>query len=178
SVERIAAHIAAASRRKSRGAINVAAFHLDDVALATACIDDLPGAWTDLIAQHEGALVHAAEAYEGRVLAVISVRRFFIDLRRVNDHDEPSFLNLRRYAGGSALQTWLTNQMLAEAGLRPTRRGSKPGGASSTADRQEENRLRLALEMLRSERRRIEGVRKALTPPPAISDGELGIAEE
>lgn len=158
SLDRLAQHIADAIRKPGRGRgariPNLRAFHLDDVALAAACVDELPGAWSHLLARTEPALIAAAEVFEGRVLAVITVRRFFIDLRAVNQRDDDSRLNLRRYHGGTDLQTWISNHIATILVTAPAG-GPADGPVDGEVDagRGAENRLRLAMSMLHSERR-------------------------
>ena len=83
--------------------------HLDDAALAAACVDLDGAAWAHLIDLHEPGLVAAAELHIDSRESLVAVRRLFSLLRKG--------AHLSRYAADMPLQSWLIEQMMIELGV-------------------------------------------------------------
>ncbi len=173
SVERVAEQIAESRRWRVRPTLDVASLSVPDLAHAAACVDGADGAWSRLINDYEESLILATEPFEGRTLAVISVRRFFIELRKVNQRNARSSLNLRRYSGSPMLRNWLSERLLVKVGLRPTRSRDL---LVETPD-SEMDRLDLALEMLRNERDVVERISSILASERRNLDRVVGGSE-
>ncbi|MEO7272130.1 MAG: hypothetical protein ABIX28_03040 [Vicinamibacterales bacterium] len=89
------------------GARRATALHLEDLALATACIDGHEAAWEHFIREQRPGLYRAADALDrsggGRELA----DALYADLYGVNGADGARRSLLLYYHGRSALGTWL-----------------------------------------------------------------------
>jgi hypothetical protein len=144
SVERLDGHLQGAFHRRS-GTADPATLHLDDVALAAACVDDAAGAWSRLIERSEPALVTEARAFEDPTLAVITARRFLIEVRRATQSG--GSMSLRRYAGGAPIGVWLGARLLT------WRAGQSGASRSALRSASGARRLRGALQALQMRRR-------------------------
>jgi len=158
--ERLERHLREALRRRGRASVDAMALQIDDVALAAACIDVVPGAWSRLIERVEGSLVAEATAHEDETLAVITTRRFLIELRRCTQGDAGGALDLRRYAGGAPLSAWLGARMLTWRAGQARPRATRLRAAGSA------RRLRGAIRSLAIRRR------AAVADPRRGEDGE------
>lgn len=87
--------------------------HLDDAALAAACVDLDGAAWAHLVDLHEPGLVAAAELHIDTRRSLVAVRRL---LRTVRNESR-----LRRYAADMPLQSWLIEQLMENLGVAEPR---------------------------------------------------------
>ncbi len=158
TADRVAAHVSSARAQKRRRADDSSRLHIADVALAVACIDGAHGAWSQLIAEHEPRLVRAAEPHVGPVQAVITVRRMLIDLRRGSAGPQRSALDLRRVTGEVSLEQWLVDRLMGRIAIDTAIRKATTGKRS----RDGQQRLRMALELLRNERVSVQKLAEAL----------------
>lgn len=84
-----------------------AALHLDDLALATACIDGDDSAWEHFIRAHRPALYRAADALDPGGGARELADALYADLYGLAAAPDERRSLLRYYHGRSALDTWL-----------------------------------------------------------------------
>lgn len=159
NVQRIIDHLNHVQRCRRRRPIITARLHYADLALAAACVDNSPGAWTRLIAENEGPLIQAAQPQEGATQAVVTVRRMFIDLRRSNSDERRGSLDLRRYGGQIPLSDWLHERLMGRMAVNAAIRRAS---AASADLRARDQRLRLAMELLHEERMCVQRLAEAL----------------
>jgi hypothetical protein len=91
-----------------------AVIHLEDIALAIACIQGQSRGWTDLCEQHEGHLVRACRRHLGESDAIVFVRRLLADLRsEARIEGGVAVTSLRAYRGVRPLRIWLCERAMA-----------------------------------------------------------------
>ncbi len=161
--ERIAAHLENAGRRSKR--TPVSATHMLDVALAAACVDEHGPAWRALIDAHERAMIAAIEPHLGSTRAIVTVRRMLLELRCATAQGRGSALDLGTYRGEGPLRTWLLERLAMRAAGQPS------AEAAHEKDTGAARRLRLALELLRSERSDVRRLASAMTAATISSVG-------
>ena len=154
--DRVMEHLTGAIRRAEIRPSAVELVHIRDVAIAAACVDGRPCAWSILENMAEKSLIRAAESFQTRRHATVWARNLMADVRRATMADEPVSLNLRRYAGDASLRGWLVERLLARIALDLADQGGRSGTRARSADR-----LGSTLKMLRSERVRLATVADA-----------------
>lgn len=88
--------------------------HLEDLALAIACLQGQSRAWTDLGEQHEGHLVRACRRHLGESDAIIFVRKLLADLRsEARVEGGVAVTSLRAFRGARPLRVWLGERAIA-----------------------------------------------------------------
>src|SRR4051794_10269356 len=109
----------------SRDALRLAtALHLDDLALATACIDGHEAAWEHFMREQRPGLYRAADALDRGGGARELADALYADLFGVNGADGPRRSLLLHYHGRSALGTWL-RAVLAQRLVERARRQAR-----------------------------------------------------
>jgi len=112
-VDRVVEQVVDAKCRRSALARRPEMLHLDDAALAAACVDLDGAAWAHLVDLHEPGLVAAAELHIDTRRSLVAVRRL---LRTVRNESR-----LRRYAADMPLQSWLIEQLMENLGVAEPR---------------------------------------------------------
>jgi len=110
SIDQIVEQVVGAKRRSSAMARRPERLHLDDAALAAACVSGDGSAWAHLVDQHEPGLVAAAELHVDARCSLVTVRRLFSILHKES--------RLRQYAADMPLQSWLIEQLMAHLGVK------------------------------------------------------------
>jgi len=161
--ERIAAHLDNAWRRSKR--VHVSGMHLLDIALAAACVDEHGPAWRALLDAHERTMIAAVEPHLGATRAIVTVRRMLLEMRRATAQGRGTALDLGAYRGEGPLQTWLLERLAMRAVGQP------PAHSQPEKDTGAARRLRLALELLSSERSDVRRLASAMTAATISSVG-------
>ena len=112
-VDRVVEQVVCARHRRSAFARRPEALHLDDAALAAACVDLDGAAWAHLVDLHEPGLVAAAELHIDSRGSLVAVRKLLSALRKGR--------RLRQYAADIPLQSWLIEQLMADLGVTAPR---------------------------------------------------------
>jgi hypothetical protein len=116
-----------------------AVHHVDDLALAAACIDGQQRAWAELVEQHEGHLLRVCRRQLDESDAIVFARRAIADIRHASTALPPAtelaLLSLRSYRGTRPLRGWLIDRtvgrLVAEhAGTSWRLRSQAPPGAT------------------------------------------------
>lgn len=84
----------------------LAALHLEDLALAAACLEGSPRAWETLVARHQTTLVQAGRAMHGEAGAEVA-EGLVADLFGVDERGRVRRSPLEFFHGRSRLGTWL-----------------------------------------------------------------------
>jgi len=106
ALERSVAH-AAVARDAAAIAKYVGGLHLEDLALATACIEGLEPAWEHFIARYRPALLRAADAIDPTGGARELADALYGELYGLADASGTRKSLLRYFHGRSSLATWL-----------------------------------------------------------------------
>ncbi|MCB9849048.1 MAG: hypothetical protein H6814_11625 [Phycisphaeraceae bacterium] len=115
-VDRVVEQIVGARRCRSALSRRPEMLHLDDAALAAACVDLDGAAWAHLIDLHEPGLVAAVELHIDQRGSLVAVRQLLSVLRNEG--------RLRQYGADTPLQSWLIEQLmdaLGVSGIAPRR---------------------------------------------------------
>lgn len=112
-VDRVVEQIVGARPRRSAMARRPEMLHLDDAALAAACVDLDGAAWAHLVDLHEPGLVAAAELHVDSRCSLVAVRRLFSAIRNES--------SLCQYPADMPLQSWLIEQLMDNLGVTKTR---------------------------------------------------------
>ncbi len=171
-VDRVVEHVVQSKRRRSAASRRADLVHMDDCALAAACIDRASGSWDALADLFEPGLIAAAELHVGGARAIVTVRRLLTELRLAPTRSRPGRLDLRRYAGDLALQSWLVERLMEQIGVEGE-------GAAVSRRRAADQRTRLALLLLGESRLHMRravasdagACRSVPCPPPSLSSG-------
>jgi RNA polymerase sigma factor (sigma-70 family) len=86
---------------------HVAALHLDDLALASACAAGLESAWNHFVAEHRSTLHRAADAIDPSGGAREEADALYADLFGMRERDGVRQSLFRYFHGRSRLSTWL-----------------------------------------------------------------------
>jgi RNA polymerase sigma factor (sigma-70 family) len=86
---------------------HASSLHLEDLALATACVDGRDSAWEHFIREHRQGLYRAADALDSSGGARELADALYADLYGVQAHGRERRSLLAYYHGRSALGTWL-----------------------------------------------------------------------
>jgi hypothetical protein len=175
-------HLDQAHLGDAAGAARVLA-HLEDVAIAVACVRGHPRAWADLWERHESPLIRACHTRLDDADAIIFTRRFWVSLFTTTvTNREPmnrttaisertgggaqEIVPLTAYVGVRPLRVWLTDRLLGvlEAAVQRAREASAANRtrvepASATAARPSELRWKYEGIVFRAIRRRGSGSR-------------------
>jgi len=157
-VDRVVEQITSAKRRRSALARRPEMLHLDDAALAAACVDQDGAAWAHLIDLHEPGLVAAAELHIDQRCSLVTVRRLFSALRNES--------RLRQYPADTPMQSWLIEQMMEALGVSNARPREESQGVDP--------RTKLAMKLLGESRGSIRrstaaGEQQAIHRPPSAA---------
>ena len=112
-VDRVVDQVVNAKSRRSALARRPEMLHLDDAALAAACVDLDGAAWAHLIDLHEPGLVAAAELHIDSRCSLVAVRRMFSKVRTES--------RLRHFAADMPLQSWFIEQLMDDLGVTEPR---------------------------------------------------------